>query len=130
MSPVLFDSGGGGGAVKPGVRMSPAYAGTLRAKARIAAVQIALRVFMVFSPVKFFCSVKQLEHEGGTQLHGSLTRRIIAASSPVRKDFCIACFEGVIQLALDFPGMKKLVCALSRAPLPGIRQDTSRQVAH
>lgn len=43
----------GAGLVKPGLRMSPAYAGTLRAKARIAAVQIALRVFMVFSSSVF-----------------------------------------------------------------------------
>jgi 2,4-dienoyl-CoA reductase-like NADH-dependent reductase (Old Yellow Enzyme family) len=42
-------AGGGVGSVSPGVRISPAYVGTLRTKARIAAVQSAFKVFIFVS---------------------------------------------------------------------------------
>jgi hypothetical protein len=38
----------------------------------------------------------------------------------MQKDFRIACESG-IQLALDFPRVKKVACAHSRAPLPGYK---------
>jgi hypothetical protein len=53
MAPVTIESGGGGGGMAPGLSMSPAYAGTLSTRARIAAVQIAFMVFIVFSPGQF-----------------------------------------------------------------------------
>jgi hypothetical protein len=64
VSTVMLDSGGGGGGggVQPGVSISPPYAGMLSAKASIAAVQIALRVFMFFSPIQFFGLVKAVKH--------------------------------------------------------------------
>jgi hypothetical protein len=54
--------GGGGGSVQPGVSISPAYAGMLSTEASIAAVPIALRVFIGFSPVQFFGLVKAVNH--------------------------------------------------------------------
>ena len=54
----------------PGVWMSPAYAGTLSAKARIAAAQIAFRDFMVCSPIQFFRIVKAVAHDDGSPTAG------------------------------------------------------------
>lgn len=59
---LVSGGGGGGGGVQPGVSISPADAGMLSASASIAAVQIALRVFIGFSPNQFFGLVKAVKH--------------------------------------------------------------------
>jgi hypothetical protein len=63
---------------EPGVPMSPARTGTLRAKQTIPAVQIAFRVLIVVSYSVFWVCMAVAE-EGG-QLLGLLTWRIITAS--------------------------------------------------
>jgi hypothetical protein len=61
---------GGGGEVTPGVSRSPACAGTLSAKARIAAVHIGFKVFIV-SPKLVFGLAKAVEHKEGRPLRDS-----------------------------------------------------------
>src|SRR6266545_2886396 len=75
----------------PGVWTSPADAGTLSARARIPAVQIAFRVFMNCSPnFSFVGLANAVDHEDGSPTAGSLTRRIITASQTSCKISCMA----------------------------------------
>ena len=49
----VHEGGGGGGLITPGVRMSPAYVGTLKARARTVAEQMALKAFIFVSKSDF-----------------------------------------------------------------------------
>jgi hypothetical protein len=87
MSPAMFDDDCGGGTGLPGVCTSPAYAGRLRIKARIAVGQIAFKVFMVLS-YSIFGLVKAVDHEDGSPTAGSVTR-MIAVHQTSCKNSCI-----------------------------------------